>query len=78
MESKKETSHAVHVKWFDPLKGYGFLHAPGAPGDIFVHFTSVTRENGDRDWILDVEDGERVLCEYEKTDKGLKAIRVWR
>jgi CspA family cold shock protein len=69
---------SVTIKWFDWRKGYGFLHAPGGPGDIFVHFTSVAIENGDRDWILDVEDGERVQCEYEQTDKGLKAIRVWR
>ena len=58
------------VKWFDPVKGYGFI--AGFDGqDVFVHQSNILM-NGFR--LLEV--GQRVSYQTEKTDKGIKAINV--
>ena len=58
------------VKWFDPVKGYGFI--AGFNGqDVFVHQSNILM-NGFR--LLEV--GQRVSYQTEKTDKGIKAINV--
>jgi len=31
------------VKWFNPIKGYGFIKPDGAGQDVFVHISAVER-----------------------------------
>ena len=31
------------VKWFNPGKGYGFIHPQGGARDVFVHISAVER-----------------------------------
>jgi CspA family cold shock protein len=58
------------VKWFDDVKGYGFIELDGY-NDIFVHFTSII-DPGHRTLVT----GEKVLFDLVTTDKGLRAKNV--
>jgi CspA family cold shock protein len=31
------------VKWFNPTKGYGFIHPANGDKDVFVHISAVQR-----------------------------------
>lgn len=53
------------VKWFNPIKGYGFVQPDDGSGDAFVH-VSVLEAAGYRD----LPDGAAVECEIQRGDKG--------
>ena len=58
------------VKWFDPVKGYGFI--VGDDGrDIFVHHSEVLMKG-----FRLLEAGQRVSYQVESVEKGNKAVNV--
>lgn len=57
------------VKWFDAVKGYGFIVAD--EGDILLHKT-VLRDAG----LQLVYEGATILCEAIRRDRGLQAQRI--
>ncbi len=59
------------VKWFDAVKGYGFIIADDGKGDVLLHF-SVLREIGRRS----VPEGTTVVCDAVSRQKGRQAVRV--
>ena len=60
------------IKWFDAVKGYGFIKpANGAEGDILLH-QSCVRQSG----FKLAQEGARVVCEAVQRPKGFQAIRV--
>ena len=60
------------VKWFNKIRGYGFLNVENSPTDIFLH-VEVLRRSG----IAVVQPGDRLKITLEEGDKGLAAKTVF-
>ena len=60
------------VKWFDNLKGFGFIKQDGGK-DVFVHHSSILGEG-----YKTLTEGEEVSFEITEGEKGLKAEKVQR
>jgi cold shock protein len=53
------------VKWFNPIKGYGFVQPSNGVGDAFIH-VSVLEAAGQKD----LPDGAELDCEIEQGPRG--------
>ena len=58
------------VKWFNDVKGFGFISGEGGQ-DIFVHHTAILAEG-----YRSLKEGELVEFELEPGPKGLKAVNM--
>lgn len=59
------------VKWFDPIKGFGFILPDGSGPDILLH-ANVLRNFGQSS----VADGAIVEISVLETERGLQAVEV--
>ena len=60
-----------HVKWFDPVKGFGFVVADDDGPDILLH-VNVLRNFGQSS----IADGARVEISVQETARGDQAVAV--
>jgi CspA family cold shock protein len=66
----RETKVTGKVKWFDDVKGYGFIGRTDGP-DVFVHYTSIICE-GHRT----LREGDLVQFDIVQGTKGPQAANV--
>ncbi len=64
------------VKWFDPVKGYGFIvpeedHPELAGGDVLLHMSALRMAG-----FSTVSENAFVVCEAQKRDRGIQASRI--
>ena len=59
------------VKWFNKIKGFGFIVPDEGDKDVFVHITAVL-ESG----LQELTEGQKVSFESVEEPKGLKAIEI--
>jgi CspA family cold shock protein len=58
------------VKWFNNVKGYGFIGRDGGP-DVFVHYSAILG-----DGYRTLAEGDSVELEIVEGSKGLQAANV--
>jgi len=66
-----QTIRNGHVKWFDPIKGYGFVVPDDGSDDILLHISCLL-ESGVRTTF----EGAVINLVVEATSKGAQAVRV--
>jgi CspA family cold shock protein len=59
------------VKWFDAMRGFGFMVAVGDVGDVLIHF-SVLRDHDRRA----LPEGARLVCDVVRRARGLQAKTI--
>lgn len=61
------------VKWFNAIKGYGFITSDEGGEDIFVHYSAIQK-----DGFKTLRDGQKVSFELEEdtTNERIRATNV--
>ncbi|NND49046.1 MAG: cold shock domain-containing protein [Rhizobiales bacterium] len=62
---------AGEVKWFDAVRGYGFIVPDEGGPDILIHSSCLKR-----DGYQAAVEGARIVCEVVEGPKGMQAMRV--
>lgn len=60
------------VKWFNSVKGFGFITPDQGGDDVFVHFSAIISENSYRN----LKDGDKVEFDVQTSERGASATNV--
>ena len=53
------------VKWFNPIKGFGFIEPEDGSKDAFVHISAVERAG-----LTSISEGQKVSYELQRGQNG--------
>ena len=53
------------VKWFNTIKGYGFVQPDDGSADVFVHVSAVERSD-----LGSLREGQKISFELERGQRG--------
>jgi CspA family cold shock protein len=59
------------VKWFDVVKGYGFIVPDNGAPDVLLHIATLRK-----DGFKNAYEGTRVVCEAIRRAKGLQVLKI--
>ncbi|VTZ52383.1 Cold-shock DNA-binding domain protein [Methylocella tundrae] len=59
------------VKWFDVVKGYGFITPDEGGPDVLLHVTTLRK-----DGFTAAREGDRIVCEAACRAKGLQVLKI--
>ncbi|WP_341791360.1 cold-shock protein [Rickettsia endosymbiont of Gonocerus acuteangulatus] len=59
------------VKWFDPMKNFGFIEQKNGGKDVFVHKSAV-----DIAGLADFNEGQDVVFDLEEKDGKISAVNL--
>ncbi len=59
------------VKFFDNVKGFGFITIEGTEKDVFVHYSAINSDD-----YKTLNDGDRVQFEIVEGERGDQAANV--
>lgn len=70
------TAHEVveaagEVKWFDVVKGFGFIAPDNGGPDVLLHVTTLRK-----DGFETAQAGARIVCEAVRGPKGMQVLKV--
>ncbi len=63
--------HKGIVRWFNDLKGYGFIRSNDLPEVVYVRFSEICAPG-----YRTLKKGDEVFFEVEKSPAGIKATNV--
>lgn len=61
----------ARVKWYNPIKGYGFVNTTMSTADVFIHAETL-RAAG----LIDLQQGEHVRVLIETHEKGVRVTNI--
>lgn len=61
------------IKWFNSVKGYGFIEPDDGSKDVFLHVSELRKAKIGED---ELDEGDKVEFVIAAGDKGPKAINV--
>jgi cold shock protein len=70
-QGKEKSVTQGTVKWFNPIKGIGFLSVDGGEQDVFVHFSAIETDD-----VRSLDENRRVEFDIIQNEQTRRAAHV--